>query len=156
MPLARFLPRLQSSKLPRLATIVMLHKEFDASLESTAIQAMRHDSRVVVIAKRNADSLAWHRISEPFFRATGYRQFRLRDKHTLPSDCATVAAFADSETQFDSTIREAVVTAAFCFGHVEAGGKRDILLREEAMRNGRFGVVSVLSLLNEATTKPFR
>jgi len=153
MPPARFLPRLQSIKSPPLATIVELRKEFDASLESTAIQAMRHDSRVVAIAKWNEEALAWHRISEPFFRATGYRQFRLRDKQTLASDCATVAAFADSETQFDSTIHEAVVTAAFCFGYVAAGGKRDILLREEAVRNGRFGVVSILSILNETETK---
>jgi Zn-dependent peptidase ImmA (M78 family) len=156
MPPGRFLPRLQSMKLPPLAAVVVLRKEFDASLESASIQAMRHDSRVVAIAKWDADSLAWHRISEPFFRATGYRQFRLREKHTLPPDCATVASFNDYETHFDSTIHEAVVTAAFCFGHVAAGGKRDILLREEAVRNGRFGVVSIFSLLNEAQRKQFQ
>jgi hypothetical protein len=150
MPPTRFLPRLQSVKLPPLATAVALRKEFDASLESTTIQVMRYDSRVVAIVKWNADVLAWHRISDPFFRATGYRQFLLREKHTLPDDCATVAAFAGSETQFDSIIHETVVTAAFCFGHVAAGGKRDILLREEAVRNGRFGVVSIFSILNEA------
>ena len=155
MPPGRFLPRLQSIKLTPLATVVALRKEFDSSSESTAIQAMRYDIRVVAITKWDADSLAWHRISEPFFRSTGYRQFRLREKHTLPPDCATVAAFADSESQFDSAIHETVVTAAFCFGHVAAGGKRDILLREEAVRNGRFGVVSMFSLLNEAEKKQF-
>jgi hypothetical protein len=153
MPPARFLPRLQSSKLSPLATIVALRKEFDASLESTAIQTMRHDNRVAAIAKWGTDSLAWHRISEPFFRATGYRQFRLREKQTLAPDCATVAAFGDSESRFDSPIHETVVTAAFCFGHVAAGGQRDILLREESVRNGRFGIVTVFSILNQEGRK---
>lgn len=148
MPPLRFAPRLRSGKQSPLETIVALRKEFDTSLESTAIQVMRHDNRVVAIAKWDEDSLAWHRISDPFFRETGYRQFRLRSKAHLAPDCATVAALADSESQFDSTIRESVVTAAHCFGHVAAGGPRDILLREQAVRNGRFGVVSVYSVLD--------
>lgn len=149
MPPARFLPRLQSSKLKPLEKITVLRKEFDASLESAAIQAMRHDSRVVAIVKWAADSLAWYRVSEPFFRDTGYRNFKLRSPEMLPDDCATSAALGDSQSQFDSPVRETVTTAAFCFGYVAAGGARDIVLREEAVRNGRFGVVTVLSLLTD-------
>ena len=46
----------------------------------------------------------------------------------------------------DHAIHEGVVTAAHCFGWVAAGGKRDILIREEAVRNGRFGVLAVFSM----------
>jgi hypothetical protein len=147
MPPGRFRPRLQSVNVTPLKAVAALRKEFDASLESTAIQAMRYDSRVVAIAKWDADTLNWHRISDSFFKTTGYRQFRFRKKQDLPPDCATAAAFADSELQFDSPVQEGVLTAAFCFGHVAAGGTRDILLREEAIRNGRFGIISVYSTL---------
>jgi hypothetical protein len=148
MPPARFAPRLRSLKQPPLQSVLNLRKEFETSLESTAIQVMRHDSRVVAIAKWNADALAWPRISASFFKENGYRQFLLRQRSQLPDDCATATALADSESQFDPIVREAVVTAAFCFGYVAAGGDRDILLREQAVRNGRFGVVCVYSVLS--------
>lgn len=145
----RFIPRLQSLNQPPLECIVALRREFDTSLESTAIQAMRHDSRIIAIAKWQNNTLAWHRISEPFFRDTGYRQLRFRNREQLPSDCATAVAFADPESQFKSPIQDAVVTAAFCFGHVAAGGSRDLLLREQAVRNGRYGIVSIYSILDQ-------
>lgn len=153
MPPARFVPRLRAlGKLP-LQSITTLRKEFDTSLESTAIQTMRHDNRVVAIAKWGSETLAWHRVSESFFRETGFRQFRLRQNDSLPRDCATATALADSELQFDLPVHETIITAAFCFGHVAAGGKRDILLREQAVRNGRFGVVSVYSVLDDRGSK---
>jgi Zn-dependent peptidase ImmA (M78 family) len=155
MPPVRFVPRLRALNKPPLQAITGLRKEFDTSLESTAIQTMRHDCRVVAIAKWLDVGLAWHRISESFFRETGFRQFRLQS-NSLPNDCATAIALADSELQFDAPVRDAVVTAAFCFGHVATGSQRDILLREEAVRNGRFGVISVYSTLNERETKTSR
>lgn len=148
MPSERFRSRLQVLKKPPLESIVQLRKEFDASLESTAIQTMRHTSSVVAMAKWDDDKLAWHRISDCFFRETGYRQFKLRGRDLLPHDCATALALADPASQTDSPIRETVLTAAFCFGHVAAGGKRDALLREQSVRNGRYGVLSVYSTLD--------
>ncbi len=153
MPPARFAPRLRSLKQAPLESMLYLRKEFDTSLESTAIQSMRHDGRVVAMAKWNDDALAWPRVSDSFFRETGYRQFLLRQRSQLPPDCATAAALADPDSRFDPVVREVVVTAAFCFGHVAAGGNRDILLREQAVRNGRFGVVCIYSVLNDADRK---
>jgi Zn-dependent peptidase ImmA (M78 family) len=149
MPPARFLPRHAALKKEPLETILALRKEFDTSLESTAIQAMRHDPRVVAIAKWNDNRLGWHRISDKFFHETGYRRFLLKSREQLPDDCATMAALNDSDGSFDSTARGSVATAAFCFGRVAAGGTRDILLKEQAVRNGRYGVITVYSLLNE-------
>lgn len=146
MPPARFVPRMQTLKHKPLETIVSLRKEFDTSLESTAIQTMRYDNRIVAIAKWNEGVLEWHRISDPFFRETGYRQFQLRRTNALPIDSATALAIADPEQKFDAEIRETVVTASFCFGHVAAGGDRDILLREQAVRNGHYGVISIYSV----------
>lgn len=149
MPPARFAPRLRSLKELPLQSVLNLRKEFQTSLESTAIQVMRHDSRVVAIAKWNEDALAWPRISASFFKEIGYRQFLLRQRSQLPDACATAQALADSEFQFEPIVREAAVTAAFCFGYVAAGGERDILFREQAVRNGRFGVLSIYSVLND-------
>lgn len=147
MPPVRFVPRLRGLGKSPLASVTVLRKEFDTSLESTAIQAMRHDSRIVAIAKWRDDELAWHRVSEPFFRNSGYRHLRAQQLDSLPTDCALARAHADSELQFDCPVREAHVTTAYCFGGVAVGGKRDLILREEAVRNGRFGVVVVYSLV---------
>ena len=149
MPIGRFAPKLNCSKQTPLATIRALRQEFDTSWESTAIQAMRHDARIITIAKWKNDCFAWHRISEPAFKAGGYRSFQLRDINSIPRDCATALALKDSELGGDNEIRSNAVTAAHCFGWVAAGGKRDILIREEAVRNGRFGVLSVFSTLEE-------
>jgi len=146
---ARFLPRLNALKKSPLEAILTLRKEFDTSLESTAIQAMRHDPRVVAIAKWNDNRLGWRRISDKFFRETGYRRFLLNSREELPEDCATTTALNDSDGAFDSPVRSSVATAAFCFGRVVAGGTRDLLLKEQAVRNGHFGVLAVYSVLEE-------
>jgi hypothetical protein len=155
MPPTRFAASLRHLKQTPLRSAMLLRNDFDASLESVAIQIMRYDSRVVAIAKWNDDTLAWHRISDPFFRETGFRQFKFRQLSQLQSDCATAEALNDSKSQFNSLIHETVATAAYCFGYVASGGKRDVLLREEAVRNGRFGVVSIFSILNESSLKHF-
>lgn len=147
MPPARLAPRLRTLKQKPLEGILAVRKEFDTSLESAAIQVMRHDPQIVTIAKWQENRLAWHRISNKFFRETGYRRFLLRSMEQLPEDCATTAALADSDSLFDSPVRNSVSTTAFCFGHVAAGGSRDVVLKEEAVRNGRFGVLTVYSLL---------
>lgn len=148
MPPSRFVSRFRSLSQVPLQSIATLRKEFDTSLESTAIQTMRHDGRIVAIAKWANGALAWHRIADVFFHESGYRQFLFRENNSLPRDCATAAALADQEDQFDAPIHEAIVTAAFCFAHVATGSKRDILLREEAVRNGRFGVITAYSTIN--------
>jgi Zn-dependent peptidase ImmA (M78 family) len=149
MPPVRFVPWLKARKLNLLEGVLSARKEFDTSLESTAIQAMRHDQRVVAIAKWENDRLGWHRISDKFFRETGYRRFSLKELSQLPGDCATAAALNDSDSFFDSPVRNSVATAAFCFGYVEAGGHRDILLKEQAVRNGRYGVLTIYSIMDE-------
>jgi len=147
MPPTRFVPRLHALNEPPLQSITTLRVEFETSLESTAIQAMRHDNRVVAIAKWERDGLQWHRIANRFFRETGYRQFAFRQKRALPHDCATSLALGEPETSNAETIHESASTAAFCFGHVAAGGTRDVILREQAVRNGRFGVLAIYSVL---------
>jgi Zn-dependent peptidase ImmA (M78 family) len=149
MPPARFIPRLRALKQKPMEGVLLLRKEFDTSLESTAIQGMKHDSRIVAIAKWHESKLAWHWISDKFFRETGYRRFLLNDREQLADGCATLAALNDSDSQFDSAVRSSVSTAAFCFGRVAAGSYRDILLSEQAVRNGRFGVLAIYSVLDD-------
>lgn len=149
MPVERFVPKLTGTKQTPLVTVRALRKEFETSWETTAIQAMRHDPRIITIAKWTNDAFAWHRISEPAFRVGGYRSFQLRDINALPRDCATTLALKDPESEGEGEIRSNAVTAKHCFGRVAAGEKRDILILEEAVKNGRFGVLSVFSVMEE-------
>lgn len=148
MPPARFISRIRAIGQLPLQSILKLRKEFDTSLESTAIQAMRHDDRILAIAKWNSDGLEWHRIADPFFKEFRYRRFQMRDLDKLPRDSATAEALADSESQYNGTVHDTLATTSFCFDYVALGGNRDILLREQAVRNGRFGVVTIYSILN--------
>jgi hypothetical protein len=108
---------------------------------------MRLDPRIVAIAKWNDDNLEWHRISDKFFHETGYRKFLMRTRTQLPEDGATFEALSDRPTLFDSPVRSSVATASFCFGWVASGGSRDLVLSEQSVRNGHFGVVTVYSLM---------
>ena len=147
MPVEQFVPKLTRSKQTPLVTVRALRKEFDTSWETTAIQAMRHDPRIITIVKWTNDAFHWHRISEPAFKECGYRSFLLRDINALPRDCATTLALKDPESDGEGEIRSNAVTASHCFAWVAAGKKRDILILEEAVRNGRFGVLSVFSAM---------
>jgi Zn-dependent peptidase ImmA (M78 family) len=147
MPPGRFVPKLRRLRKPPLRSINELRREFDTSLESTAIQSMRHDPRITAMAKWDNNELAWHRIAEVYFKERGYRQFLLRDCSQLPADSATAEAIADADTQYPSVIRETVSRASDCFGYVSNEGNRNIVFREESVRNGRFGVVTIYSEL---------
>lgn len=149
MPVERFVPKLTGTKQTPLVSVRALRKEFDTSWESTAIQAMRHDPRIITIAKWTNEEFQWHRISELAFKEGGYRSFLLRDINALPRDCATTLALKDPEHVGEGEIRSNAVTASHCFAWVAAGKNRDILILEEAVRNGRFGVLSVFSAMEE-------
>ncbi|WP_395741686.1 ImmA/IrrE family metallo-endopeptidase [Prosthecobacter sp.] len=145
MPPKRFVPRLRAVKETPLSAVLRLRQEFDTSLESTAIQTMRHDDGVLVITKWVDESLAWHRIAEMAFKADGYRSFKLKHAFQLQRDCAIAAALRDAEDKYNGGPHDCVAPAYFYFDRVAAGDKRDILIREEAIRNGRFGVLGILS-----------
>lgn len=151
MPPARLGSRLRPGREKPLEQILAIRRDCDTSLESTAIQCMRHDTRIVAIAKWEETQLGWHWISDKFFREKGYRQFLLKNRAQLPDDCATAAALEDSDSLFNSPIRSSVVTASFCFGRVNAGGDRDVLFVEQSVRNGSFGVLTVYSVLDAPT-----
>ena len=145
MPPTRFVPRLRAVKQTPLSAVLRLRQEFDTSLESTAIQAMRHDNGILVIAKWSDEMLAWYKIAESAFKADGYRSFKLKNPSQLQRDCAIAAALRDSTEKYDGVPHDCVVPAYYCFDWVAAGQKRDILIREEAFRNGRFGVLALFS-----------
>lgn len=145
MPPARFVPKLMASRATPLATIRQLRETFDTSWESTAIQAMRHEPKIMAIAKWSSEGLEWHRIEEASFHAAGYRRFKVRELSSLPRDSATALALSDPDDSRVVTIRDCVVTADYLFDRVAAGGKRDVMIREEAVKNGRFGVLTVFS-----------
>jgi len=146
LPPSRLKVRLRARSMTPMQAVVKLRDEFCTSGESTAIQVMRHDSRVIAIAKWDDEKLAWPRVADSFFRDGGYRRFRLRNRADLPDECATSLALKDSPSRFDASIHETVATAAFCFEHVAVSGTRDLILREEAIRLGRFGALTIYSL----------
>ncbi len=67
---------------------------------------------------------------------------------TLPPDCATSLAMADSPAVYRNP-RPSVSLASTLFSGIHAGSALGIVLQEEALRLGRFGVLTVIQPLKE-------
>ena len=146
MPPSRFTQRIKSLKIPPLQATQILRKEFKTSLESCAIHCMKHDSRILTIALWNDEGLNWHWISDPAFKESGYRSFKIRAADHLMNDCSTIQSLRDRSEVFENVIHETATTACHCFNQVAGGESRDIVIREESLRNGHFGVLTMYSV----------
>jgi hypothetical protein len=126
--------------------VLRLKDQFQTSIVSTAIQLGRYDSDLVALLKWSNQEVEWKRILEEYFFSRQYRSWKLQSRADLPDDSATATALAESPEIVEPRIHESVLTASFCFRHVASSGSRDIVLREEAVRLGRHGVLTLLSV----------
>jgi Zn-dependent peptidase ImmA (M78 family) len=155
MPPSRF--RIEMDKRKNrspLDAILELKDHFKTSIVSTAIQFTPNHPDVVAIMKWNADALAWKRVQDEFFLKHRYRQWKLESSAGLPRESSTKAAMNNSDD--DRSVRESVLTASFCFQQVACAGDRDLVLLEQAVRLGSYGVLTILSLHPQfkATVRP--
>ena len=146
MPPSRFKAAMSKTTGTPMNRVMCLKDTFQTSILSTAVQYGRYDNNVVALLKWSNDDVEWKRILEEYFFAQQYRSWKLRSRADLPDDSATAVALAESPDTPEPTIHESVLTASFCFHHVSSSGSRDIVLREEAVRLGRHGVLTLLSV----------
>jgi len=124
-----------------LAGILNLADRFGTSVTSTAIRYVRSGVAPCAVMKWNHDGRAWQSLSAETYR----RRFRraISSAEDLPHGCPTARALA-GESAPESGIFRAGSTASFWFQNVTTDPSRDIILIEEAMALGRFGVLTLL------------
>jgi len=147
MPPSRFRPAAAKFRsLSPLRAILALKDQFKTSILATAVQYSPSNPDIVALMKWNHDGLAWKRIQDDFFLQRRYRSWKMSTLDALPKDCATHSALNQSSEGEQATVVESVLTAASCFNQVMVSGERNIVLREEAVRLGEHGVLSILSV----------
>ena len=124
-----------------LAGVVALAETFGASLTSTAIRYAACDVVPCAVVKWNWQSYAWKHLSSTTFEAR-YRQ-TVEIPQQLAAGSPTARALAH-EAPPAAGYFEAGTTAAAWFPHVRAGEHRDVILIEQAIPLGRFGVLTFL------------
>lgn len=145
MPPSRFRVEMEKRKgRAPLEAILELKEHFRTSILSTAIQFASNHPDVVAMIRWNPDSIGWKRVEDEYFLRLRYRQWKLESLEGLPRESATRAALAAVEG--DRCVHESVLTANFCFQQVACAGDRDLVLREQAVRLGNHGALTILSL----------
>lgn len=140
MPAERFLPAARAQAIG-LRAILALSDQFGTSATSTALRYVRLDAAPCAVVKWNPDGFAWKWSSSSMFEA-GYRG-TIRDPEKIPDDAPTKRALREEQSVDEPFFRSGTVAAAWFTG-VWAGSRRDAILVEEAIRLGRFGVLTVL------------
>lgn len=140
MPAARF--SLVFSKQPHgLEGIRGIVKEFNVSCASAAIRFVEHSTQPVALAYWRNGKPPWTEVNLAF-RNMGLHHLMNRSD-LLPPDCATSLAIADNPNVYCEP-KVSVSLASFWFNGIYQGSEQDIVIQEEALRLGRFGVLTVL------------
>ena len=139
MPTQRFCRR--AKKLPSgLEGIQKLAAEFGTSLTSAAIRYAKLDLLQCVIIKWGCDRYGWKWLS-PSAYARGWRK-------TIEAPVELVQGSATEQIMSGGTSHGEIVrcgsTAAHWFPFMQAGPRRNCILREEAISLGRFGTLTLL------------
>jgi hypothetical protein len=138
MPTSKFKAR--AARVQRgLPGVLTLANEFGTSVTSTAIRYMQVEPIPGAVFKWNDKGLSWSWVSDTIMAARwGSRVNRLDD---LPIDSATRQALRN-EILPDKPFLENGSTAATWFRRVAADGCRNEILVEQAIKLGRFGVLT--------------
>lgn len=140
MPTNKFL-RAAQAKTRGLGAILSLAEQFGTSVTSTALRYVRLNVGPCAFVKWNPDGFAWKWCS-PSMTEAGYRG-TIRDPDKVPLDAPTGRAFSGEQPPNAQFFHSGTVASAW-FPSTWLGSHRDIILIEEAIRLGRFGVLTML------------
>ena len=140
MPRSRFLASAKRAARG-IPGVFALAREFGASLTSTAIRYAACDILPCAVVKWNWNGYAWKHLSSATFLAR-YRT-TVEAPRNLTQGSPTARAIAREATP-PSGYFEAGATAAAWFPSVKPGDLRDVILIEQAIPLGPFGVLTVL------------
>jgi Zn-dependent peptidase ImmA (M78 family) len=140
MPSAEF-EKLARRHKPGLAGILAIAKHFGTSVTSTALRYVQCEIVPCILVKWSSTEFQWQWISTEPFRA------RLRTVTkilaSLPSDCPTRVALSGAIAPSCGYF-EAGTTAASWFAFLNDADVRNVILIEQAIQLGRFGVLTFL------------
>lgn len=140
LPRGRFLA--EGKRAPRgLAGVIALSRHFETSITATAIRYAREELVPCTIIKWDEDGVGWKWFSSETFRA-GFRK-TIETRDDLPSDSATELAFS-RVVPANGEFHQCGSTASLWFPFLAESSSRSIILREEAVSLGRFGVLTFL------------
>ena len=140
MPKERFL-RLASKEPAGIPGIITLARHFGTSLTSTAIRYASLEVKPCFVVKWSADGFNWKWLSTRT-RLANYRK-TIEELSNIVPGSATARALAGEnipETGFFQT----GTTASAWFPFVSQGARRNIILIEQAIALGRFGVLTFI------------
>ncbi len=140
MPAARF-SAVFSRQPAGLEGIRGIVKEFNVSCASAAIRFAEHTTQPLALAYWRNGKPPWTEVNVAF-RDMGLHHLLSRSD-LLPPDCATSLAIADNPNVYCEP-RTSVSLASFWFNGVCPGSQQDIVMQEEALRLGRFGVLTIV------------
>jgi Zn-dependent peptidase ImmA (M78 family) len=140
MPAGRFLSssRRQPAGLP---TVLELARLFRTSITSTAIRYAALGVTPCVVIKWTPERYAWKWLSNEA-RESGYRR-TIEATERMVAGSATAKAFAGELLPVKGYF-ETGTTAAAWFPSIPHGGWKNVILIEQAMPLGRFGVITFL------------
>jgi len=140
MPSEEFekIARLQKPGLPGILAIA---RHFNTSVTSTAIRYVQSDLVPCIVVKWSPTEFQWQWVSTEPFRA------RLRGVtktlNSLPHDCSTRIALSGAVAPASGYF-EAGTTTASWFPFVNDSDARNVIMIEQAIQLGRFGVLTLL------------
>ena len=140
MPESRFRKKAKGF-VPGFSSVIPLAHTFRTSITSTAIRYVSLGLGSCIAVKWNSEGFAWRWLCERA-REAGYR-WTIQSDEKIVTDSATHKALRGEpvpEKRFFST----GTTAAYWFPSISTRYWKDIILKEEAMPLGRFGVLTLL------------
>jgi len=140
MPKHRFVTSAKDKPLG-IGGVLALGEEFGTSVTSTAIRYADLEVRPCLVVKWSTDGYQWKWLS------SGARMANYRKTVESPEQVTTGSPTAQALAGGSPPEREwfeAATTASAWFPFVEQGSRRDIILIEQAMLLGRFGVLTFL------------
>jgi Zn-dependent peptidase ImmA (M78 family) len=143
MPRSRFLKAAKSLPVG-LGSLRKLASHFRASLTSTTIRFVSLGIKPAAVVHWTPEGYSWKWLSPQLFEDRYWKT--IEDLESVPADSPTSRALQASNGS--SEIFSAGSTAATWFRGVFPGTSRDLLLMEEAVRLGRFGVLTLLYPIN--------
>jgi len=139
MPRERFLPLAAAGT--GLPGILVAAEALGVSATAAALRYVRLDfGRAAVIRWRPDGSRAW-RHTAASWRLSGIAGGGPRSIADLPSDSPTAMVFSDEASR---GVQSKGSTLSFWFGRVQGGSTMDAIIHEQAIRLGRYGVLTVL------------
>jgi IrrE N-terminal-like domain len=140
MPPQRFAAAFNSHPLG-LAGMIATSKLFNVSCLSAAIRVLRHSKESLALIHWRNDKPPWAEVNVGFITMGLVHLLKRADR--LPPDCATSLAVADNPAVYCNP-RSSVSLASSWFAGIHQGSALDIMIQEEALRLGRFGVITVI------------